>query len=59
LRLFHCNICPSKYGTKYALKTHTKRVHEKLKPFECNICCSKFVTNSELNKHIRKVHKQM
>lgn len=49
-RPFACDLCPSRFKWKAALKTHIL-VHTGQKPAVCDICGSSFTTKGSMKKH--------
>lgn len=43
-----------RFATKGALLTHTRVIHEKLKPFVCDTCGHAFAQRSNLDEHVMR-----
>jgi len=50
---FHCEHCPSKFGSTIGLTDHEQRMHEEV---TCSICQKIFLGTNKLNKHINTTH---
>ncbi|KAJ8908004.1 hypothetical protein NDN08_008105 [Rhodosorus marinus] len=53
---FACEICSRVFSARRDLETHTRTVHEKMRPFKCEECGRTFGTKSNLKTHTRSVH---
>ena len=52
----HCKLCDYIGRDEAILKTHVRRIHDRIKDFQCEICQAKFFQKIHLQKHVSRVH---
>ena len=56
IKRFHCESCEYSTKRKYALYSHVKYVHERVRDHICGLCGKATVSRQCLRKHMERAH---